>query len=1101
MSDALLLRASAGTGKTYQLVERYVRALEHRRLRPGHVVAITFTRKAAGELRDRIRKKLALGAAPEVASELARAPINNFHGLALQLLTEAGPSAGLPASPRVLGEQGEDGRLFVESCEQAWLGDDAAVGDDVEALARFFDVTRELPRALWDVLQRAREDAQAIAPEALLARGRRGEVEAVVSAGLADLRSQLAQAARLSGAGPRQKLEAALALAPAGPPGGDLLAWARAWRRAVAGVDRRGKSVRELVSEATLKLAKDDAVPMLEAEAVVQEVRPRLARLITAAWARYAELKDERRAVDFGDLVERAVALLESSEAMHARVCRRYRVVLVDEAQDTNRLQRRFVHLLAGLEGPAAGREPPADLVVVGDRKQAIYTFRGADPQSFEAFADDVRRLGGSELQLHDSYRSTAGVCEAVNHLGASLFPDGYEPITAARPDASAARGGVRWLELPEARDADEAALAEASCVAGLVAARVRAGEAPDRFAILLSSAARAPVFAAALLAEGVPAVVGGGGGLYALPEVQALAALVAWACDPQDRLAAAVALRSPLFGLSDGALLRLLGPASEHALGRLRRGEVPAGLSGGDSDGAALAAAAMPRLTRAARVAPPDVFLRLADELLDVEAVALAMPGGEQRLAGVRRLLALAAEFARAESADTRRFARELATRIDAGAREPLGAAAGRGAVCIGTVHQAKGLEFPVVVLADLAHRPRGDRGCLVYSAGRGILARPRLGGQVVAGLAWREAQQQATAVELAEQARLLYVAVTRAERELVFVGPAGAAATGFMRFLDPWRDRAAAEGVLAVEAVQPAAAAPAAAPAQAIPDHDAWVWADGVVRELGRAPLPDGARFSLAVTELESLLQCLRRGALRAQLRVTEPGRPWTRPEREGGDPPLDPLARGRLAHAVLARLDTAPSATDPAAFVRDGVAALGYDPADPRLSDVLRDATRFLASPRGARLASLPRDQRRHELPFVHRLAAGPYEVALFGQIDLLYADAEGPVVVDFKYARPTQQAIDSYRLQLEAYALAVASLCHVDGPIRTWLVFLGAGTEVGHVVTPEARAALTRRIAEVVSELARVQRSGEVWPGIERADCERLGCGFVGACHSR
>jgi ATP-dependent helicase/nuclease subunit A len=606
-------------------------------------------------------------------------------------------------------------------------------------------------------------------------------------------------------------------------------------------------------------------------------------------------------------------------------------------------------------------------------------------------------------------------------------------------------------------------------------------------------------VFASALLAEGVPAVVGGGGGLYALPEVQALAALVCWACDPLDRLAAAVALRSPLFGLSDGALLRLFGPGSGDALGGLRRGIVPPGLEGGDADGAALAAAALPRLGRAARVAPPDAFLRLADELLDVEAVLLAMPGGEQRLAGVRRLLSLAAAFARDESADTRRFARELATRIDAGAREPLGSAAGRGAVSIGTVHQAKGLEFPVVVLADLAHRPRGERGCLAYASGRGILVRPRVSGQPVAGLAWREARKEAAAVESAEQARLLYVAVTRAEREVVFVAPARADATGFMRFLRPWRERAVSDGVLTLETVRRAAPTPPAPAAQPVPDHEAWVWADGVVRELGRAPLPDGARFSLAVTELESLLQCLRRGALRTQLRVTEPGRPWTRPEREGGDPPLDPLARGRLAHAVLARLATAPSATDPDAFVRDGVAALGYDPADPRLGEVLRDTTRFLTSPLGSRLWALPAEQRRHELPFVHRLQAGAFEVALFGQIDLLYADAEGPVVVDFKYARPSSEAVESYRLQLEAYALAVASLCGVEGPIRTKLVFLGAGTEVGHVVTSEARVALTRRIGEVVAALARVQRAGEVWPGIEAAGCKHIGCGFVGACH--
>jgi len=1104
-----LLRASAGTGKTYQLVQAYIELVRDGRS-PSEILAITFTRKAAQELRARIRRGLVqAGAGRAVVTELMHAPIANFHGLALQLLRGFGFAADFAEGVELLGSQGDDLKLFLEACEEAWFSGDDRVTEAVESLAPHLRIDQGLPTALWYALSRAREDGRSFDRAALLGGYdaetlRQSQHDALVEVHTR-LRGSLAEQTDKG----RATLEQFLAH-PMPQPDDTLEAWTSGWQRAGGALHRRGK-LGKTISADELKLMRDWVGGPMAAQ-LCNDLVPHLGVLIDAGWGAYTDAKRQTRTADFGDLVEALVDALSGRIELHRVVRQRFRAVLVDEAQDTNRLQRRLVRLLAGIDGPAAGEEDPASLFVVGDRKQAIYTFRGADPDSFVAFAEDVRALGGEETVLTVSRRSSPELIASINSLGRVLFEDDYEPLEPLEDSLAGrvalGRPGITWLELPELGDpALVAATREAHALAAWVAARVEAGERAGDFAILLSAMSRGPLIAAALNARGIPAFLGGGRGLYEQSEIVDSVALLSWLTDASDRLSAAVALRSPAFGLSEAALVSLFAaPEEDDALEALRRGDIIATATGHASDVAALdrAAQVLPRLCAAAEVMGAAELLEYIDAALDVRAVWLALDGGEQRVANLDRLWELAAAFASAGRGSAAAFVRVQLDNIERGHKEPLAspAVAQRRAVSISTVHQSKGLEFPVVLLADVRHRGRGETGPLQYVRDDGLSFRPTRLGKHMETDRFARARDRVNDDREQEQRRLLYVAVTRAEREVIIVGTADSSSRrqGFGRLLDRWRAGAEEEGVLVRQ--QADTTGPPVSPVSpaVTPSAEDQVWADQL---LARAEPPEaatGSTFALPVTALETFDQCPRRGFFVHDLRLPEPLEEdprlrWSADDDR--DPALDPLSRGRLAHEVLAAMDRCSSSANTESFVDAEISLRGYDAGDPRLADVRRDLLRFLRSPVGERLLELGSDSRRHELPFRLTVDAAPYVVLIHGQIDLLYWD-DGPVVLDYKHARASSKGLDPYATQLDAYALAVAKLCGVSGDVRTRLLFLrDLHAPFERVVTPVMRRDLEARIAEVGHMFAGGRR--RAWPGRERVRCEELRCGFVARCH--
>lgn len=1070
MSSHLLLRASAGTGKTYRLVDLYVREILDRGLAPGEIVAITFTRKAAAELRSRIRAALTRSGAPRALLEqLGRAPIGNFHGLALQLMRGFGFVMETPVIAGVLGERGEDRELFMYACEEAWFADGSAHGAALERVAAHLHVGGSLPEALWSAVALAREDARGLELLDLLGGYDPEGVRATVHAACMEVRARLvAGAGEITGKS-GDKLREFLAR-PVPARDAPIGAWAQAWSACASAIDRRGKLGKLITASELDCMRKDVLLPA--GEELCARLVGDLRELMAAALAAYERAKLGRRAMDFADVVERVVRALATRPEVHGVVRERFKTILVDEAQDTNRLQRQMVRLLAGLEGPAAATSAPARLVVVGDVKQAIYTFRGADPQSFAAFAGDVEALGGEEDVLEISYRSRPTLVHAINHIGEHLFPAAYERL-APRPDEPSeadAEPAMTWIETPADGPTSLRVRTEAAAVARHLRAALDAGARPGDFAVLLAAMSRAPLYAAALTDVGVPVLLGGGGGLYAQPEVVDTVSLLVWITDPRATLQAAVALRSPLVGLSDSGLLRLLaaGGRERRDLERLHRGEaVSVGSSVGEDEHVLRRlAAALAELVPASRHSGAGELLELVDAKLHVRASLLALEHGERRAASFERLVELAHAHDGAHAGSAARFARRQLENVERKVAEPsVTAGASERAVLIGTVHQAKGLEYRHVVLADLAHGGAGERAVVRYGPEAGIVFRPRLDGEALDSTRWRRCVEEARRRRDEELARLLYVAVTRARHSVTFVGTSSRARDGFAKILQGWRDAAVRDAVLVVEPMREQA-----------PPARAWDRSPPTAHaEDARAHAPAlRQRLVLPVTDLAAYAVALERGAIAREWRASRaPGFDTARGFAVEHDPPLDPLARGRLAHVILAALHRRVEHRSDEAFVDAELEGAGYAPDDERLAELRRDVLAFLVSAEGRAIARLSPEARRHELPFQISLAAPQHEVLLHGQLDLLYWDEEGPVIVDYKHAHAPGEGLMAYWTQLDAYALAVEGMCEVTGTIRARLVFLrDRGPPLQRLVSMEDREALRRRIHAIAHQLGYV-----------------------------
>lgn len=1106
MTTHRFLKASAGTGKTYQLVQAYVGHIVDGGLSPMQVVAITFTKKAAAELRSRIRQRLVeRGVSRDVLNDLARAPIANFHGLALQMLSAFGIHAGFTDVPVIMGELGEDERMFRIACEEAWFGDNeasrkalAAASDHVRFSARGAN-GEGLIDAMWNAVAQAREedDPRPIWERFVTHDARAAQV--AVHERFLRLRETL-RGKRLT-YGPKTQTQVGDFLLHAVPAlEDDIEAWAQAWQNANEAL--KGARLNDEAAERR-ELAEMIDEPL--AEYACAQLVPHLQELMRSAIERYAALKHETRSADFPDLIEKTSHALTHDAELHARVRDAYKVVLVDEAQDTNASQRRFVRLISGLEGAVRDREPAA-LFVVGDRKQAIYTFRGADPDAFNHFEGELAKLGAEVDELKVSRRSAPGIVAGVNHLGVGMLTP-YESLEALPGKTGGVGPALTWLTASTDPDAPAAARAEAEAraVARLVRGAIDGGAQPSSFAILLRAMSKAQRFTRALAAQGIPSVTSGGSGFYDQSEIVDLMSLLTWLVDGDASLDAAVALRSPLFGFSDSAMMRLFGERA--TLQALRRGDASSFTSSYPADvvTARLVAPILPRLIDAVSTLGAGRAVGRVLDALDVRAALLALPFGEQKVANIERFAELAWAHERGTGRGTPHFVfeqRELAKRRVLEPLRAIGAARDR-AVSIMTVHQAKGLEFDHVILADLAQE-RPDRGSSLWHArGIGFVVSPeRRGGaarqsKTLRSRAYREAMEKQKVDNAAEQGRLLYVAITRARNALTFVSTDGAWATGFNRLLNkgndvnptPWKERAIGDGIMIAKAeeelpsIEQRPMPPTPAPPQPVvraatkpTAHDTkalqgqlslFAAADTKVappyadHRLGAAP--KGTRFALTVTDLEVALSEGTRTVWHRRNAATADG--------SAADASLDPLTRGRISHMVLANLHRCALHPSRDAFIEAELRLCGYDPSDPRLSAVRGDLVTFLTSPLGLHVAALPVEQRRHEMPFVLPFQVGEHKATVSGQIDLLYWDGKAPVILDFKHAHAKNTAEDAYATQLDAYAMAVARLCKVDGPVTTKLVFLRDRAQTRErVVTHAMRQRFGDDVAEVVRGLA-------------------------------
>jgi ATP-dependent helicase/nuclease subunit A len=765
----VFVSAGAGTGKTAVLVERVVRAVTERGLDVDSILVITYTRRAAGELRTRIRAALADRGRHDLARALDGAWISTIHGFCARLLRAYPLAAGLDPRFRELDEAQAAvlrSEAFGDALAEFCAGDDP---QRLELLATYgSDRLRRMLTSVYETLRAAgRELDLAVAPRPELGE-RVDELRAAAGSLAADPDSTEVQ----------QRAAAELL---------ELL--------------QRDSRPDRLMSLGSFKARGDRAAAYCEALGAVEQAaldeaaardRALLQELLTLFAGRYAQAKTRESALDFEDLQLQARDLLRSQPELREREQARFRSILVDEFQDTNRLQTEIVDLLrgagsAGSKAAGARREDPGasgagwpatELFFVGDEWQSIYGFRHADVQVFRERREAVEQ----PLSLTLNYRSRPEVLAAVNELFGSHFGGEFQELAAAAEFPDPVFGHPVELLVTDKESYKDSGVhwrrGEARAVARRVRELVDSGAATAGEIVLLFAAGTdAEWYEDELRRAGLPTFRATGKGYFGQQQVVDLLMYLRLLQNRYDDTALLSVLASPFVGVSNDALALLRRVASRRPLFTGLEHSMPPGLAGRDER---LMRAFRQRYDRLVDAMPRLSLERLCEQIVaahDYDLAVLAQWDGRRRYANMRKLARLARSYEELRGPDVEGFVRFVAEQEAVGARELEAVAEEEGAdaVRLLTIHAAKGLEFKVVIVADAGR----DR---VPPSPDEILALPdgRFGFRVADPVtakrrgafdyeAVKEARQEA---ERAERLRLYYVAMTRAKERLIVSG-----------------------------------------------------------------------------------------------------------------------------------------------------------------------------------------------------------------------------------------------------------------------------------------------------------------------------------------
>ncbi|MBD3348114.1 MAG: AAA family ATPase [Candidatus Eisenbacteria bacterium] len=827
-----LVEAGAGTGKTSVLVDRLL-SIVRSGTPASRIVAITFTEKAAGELRVRFRAGLERSAGDADDSErplleralreIDRSTIGTIHSFCAGILRERPVEAGVDPGFAVADDLRRT--VLLESSWDRWIRSELAGGlprgaAEARSMKTELSALRELAFRLAD-----ERDVMPLVPDrvddaSVLAFVERLPSEAETLLAIAD--RACSDPDDLAFREIRAFAEEALAL-PLVPEESRV-------PHALTGVrvgpaSNRGKKGNW--EGDSLQEVRDRARSLRERQCEALDRTSHNATVAAFGWLRgfleeYEREKTASGYVDFHDLLSRARDLVKSNLSARSYLKAAYDHILVDEFQDTDPLQCEIVFFLSEGRDSAAGEWSdvglePGKLFLVGDPKQSIYRFRRADIEMYEE-AKEIIRCQGRLLRLSENFRTRPAVIECVNSSfeDTMVAPEGdrkyqpdYEPLVAHRPEDDAGPGFVLLRppggEIDEKAHADDVRRAEATAVAAWIRALLDEGRPiifdresgtwrPPRLgdlAILFHRTRGLEHYEDALGAYGLDYRIAGGKRFYARREVKELSAVLSAIDDPNDLVSVLAALRTPFFGVSDEDLV-----VHSHRTGGLRYLAPPG--EGVPSVERAFGIMRDLHFLRNSR-SVSELLMTLFDRTSALE-LYLLKPSGEQRHANLIKVVELASALEKQEPMSFAGFVRWLGdvSRLTPEEAESPMAEEGDQFVRALTIHKSKGLEFPITILADLGrHRYRGD-GLIVDREEARVEYSRGSGGGRLRTLGYEEESALEKERALAETIRLLYVGATRA-RDLVVVPwfpDGGKSTSGLLPHLESLAARASAEG-----------------------------------------------------------------------------------------------------------------------------------------------------------------------------------------------------------------------------------------------------------------------------------------------------------------
>ncbi len=1052
----IAVTAGAGSGKTRILVERYIGILRSDPgIGPGSILALTFTEKAASEMKERVKASVKEMASSEggrwfkVLEELDSADISTIHSFCTRIVRALPVPCGVDPDFRVLTET-ETSEMINDVLNEMFTSE----GEESPALRRLIvdygmgwtasllkGMLRDMGKTSLTVgsadfrkislehletgLRSSREEVLGELPDLIpsLMDIKDMDVPDVPSDKAVQVMVQLASVFRFlntySGtAGEKVELLSLLydrrnVLMNQGTKEkrASNLGNSKVWQSDLG-------RVRDALSVLFSFIFRHrDVLPFIVDGDLSRRAHERLTD-ISVVFSRFRERFQEEKAeangLDFSDQISLAISLLESDEeGILTSMRSRFDHLLVDEFQDTDPDQWKLVNLLWD-----SGRF--SRLFIVGDPKQSIYGFRSADVRLFlRAQGVLAGHAEGKTVVLDRNFRSRREIMEFVNSLFPSIMGEGsdkwgvpFDPL-----DPHHGQGGSISVQIvlgtrgSEAREGTEAARTIKKAVRGWNVFE-EGVERPMRFsdiAVLVPTRKGINHYEDAFRIQNIPFQVYKGKGFFERQEVDDVLTLLAFLSNPLDDLALAALLKGPFFGFSDEDLMRVAAQTGDTLLYKLSL------IHEHGNDHSMII-----RFMDLAGSLPPHMAL---GEILRSSGVYASM-GGRREGRNLDRLL----EWAQGEI--TASTIHELASRLKrlvesppTEGEPPLNVE--EDSVTIMTIHSAKGLEWPMVIVLGMNHEPRGGWGSpyiLDPDRGLSIKVADHRTGEFVKTPSWTETEEEAAVKEMEERKRQLYVACTRARDHLVLSGAVPVDRSGIERephglfkFLWDSMDLSISEIDQGVKMVGN------------VPVRLIGVKSDSVSEdETGEEPAPD-IRITDSTTELPLLESVSSSGRtfLRSPsslLRTSDDrrGLPWGYPSTSNEIPPDE---FGDMVHSILQGMD--PDRV---------ISEFGWKERKAEVMEAV-DSIR-------EQLGPLDIESSFHEVEVVNTLRdENGLDMPVLGRMDLLARRRDGSyIIVDYKTGIPKED----HHLQLELYRELLKG--SVEGHVDTLVVY-SEGKEAG------------------------------------------------------